>query len=420
MATEKVGIYRKYYGKVPTDKSGKPLPKSNWPKKRAFSWVVRWFSSDGKRYSKSFKTRKEAERYAEMRQTDCRSGKTDLPQSVNIKQFYQEHKDLVKHNLSKATLYLHLRVIKLFAEQVGWNCQLKRVKSRDIEKYRAARLKAGISPATANKELKVLKRIFNLAILREYTAQDSNPCVPVSLIKIAPKKPNYCSPQEFTCIYNKSPDIFWKAFLTTAYTTAQRLQEMLNLTWGDIDFQRNQVCVTRKDGGKWIQPWQPKDCEMRLIPLPDQTVNLLTAWQSVAPEKCPYVFMEHERWEYYREKVDRKTWNPEQSLMNNVLRRYKTICRHAGVGPFSIHDLRRSCITNWAQYLPIHVVQQLAGHSDIKTTQQFYLSVQDEDINKARRIQSKLLGKIPEVDLTDPKVTHFGKNRAFPGKRAFS
>ena len=130
--------------------------------------------------------------------------------------------------------------------------------------------------------------------------------------------------------------------------------------------------------------------------------------------------MEHERREYYREQVVKKEWNPDQSLMNNVLRRYKTICRHAGVGPFSLHDLRRSCITNWAQYLPIHVVQQLAGHSDIKTTQQFYLSVQAEDINKAKHIQSKLLGKIPEADLTDPKVTHFGKNRAFPGKRAFS
>jgi hypothetical protein len=58
----------------------------------------------------------------------------------------------------------------------------------------------------------------------------------------------------------------------------------------------------------------------------------------------------------------------------------------------------------------------LAGHSDIKTTQTYYLSVQSEDIEKAKMIQSKVLRKIPETDLTDPKVTHFGKNRTFPGK----
>ena len=106
-----------------------------------------------------------------------------------------------------------------------------------------------------------------------------------------------------------------------------------------------------------------------------------------------------------------------QDLVNNVLRRFKTICRRAGVGPYTIHDLRRSCITNWAQHLPIHVVQQLAGHSDIKTTQQFYLAVRAEDVKKAQTVQESLLGNILPADPTDPLLTHFGQKRAFPGRR---
>jgi len=43
MATEKVGVYRKYYGAVPTNESGHPLPKCDWPRLRSFSWAVRWF-----------------------------------------------------------------------------------------------------------------------------------------------------------------------------------------------------------------------------------------------------------------------------------------------------------------------------------------------------------------------------------------
>ena len=73
--------------------------------------------------------------------------------------------------------------------------------------------------------------------------------------------------------------------------------------------------------------------------------------------------------------------------------------------------------TNWAKQLPIHVVKELAGHSDIKTTQSYYLSVQPEDITKAQKVQEALLGKIPKTDLTDPKVTHFGKKRVFPGQQ---
>ncbi len=100
-------------------------------------------------------------------------------------------------------------------------------------------------------------------------------------------------------------------------------------------------------------------------------------------------------------------------------RRLATLRKRAGVAPFSYHDLRRSCITNWAKVLPIHVVQQLAGHSDIKTTQQFYLSVRDEDLAKAQSVQQELVCNIPVVGATDPKLTHSGKKRCFPGRQAF-
>gem|GEM_PF-438755 len=416
MAIEKVGIYRKYHGKFPKDKHDKPLPKELWPKKRSFSWSVRWFGSDGKRYSKSFKTRKEAEYYAELKQSDVRSGKPDLPKKITLKYFYDEHKELMERNLAKSTLRLHLEVMSELAKRVGWNCELKRVKSTDIERVRASRLKMGIAPATSNKEFRALKRVFNLAISRGYIGEGCNPCQSIKQIKVAPKKPNYCSPEEFSKIYNQATDTFWKAILATAYTSGLRLQELLNLTWADIDFQDSQVHITRKNEGHWVQQWQPKDCEMRIIPLPEQTINLLTAWQSVAPEECPYVFMEHEHWEFYRNKLSAGTWRSGQSLSNNVLRRFKTLCKRAKVEIYSVHDLRRSCITNWAKSLPVHVVQLLAGHSDIRTTQTYYLSVQEEDIKKAQKVQSKMVGKIPEADLTDPKVTHFRKIRAFPGK----
>jgi len=76
------------------------------------------------------------------------------------------------------------------------------------------------------------------------------------------------------------------------------------------------------------------------------------------------------------------------------------------VAKFTFHDLRRSCITNWARHLPAHVVQKLAGHSDLKTTQRYYLSVQVDDLEKAREVQSEILNGAP----TDPKLTHSGQN----------
>jgi len=96
-------------------------------------------------------------------------------------------------------------------------------------------------------------------------------------------------------------------------------------------------------------------------------------------------------------------------LVNNLLRRLKALCRRSNVKEFSLHDLRRSCITNWAKALPIHVVQKLAGHSDIKTTRLYYLAVEETDLDRARLVQKKIL----ENNLTDPLLTHSAKNEGF-------
>lgn len=416
MAIEKVGIYRKYHGKIPTDKTGKPLPKKYWPKKRACRWAVRWFASDGKRYSKSFKTRKEAEFFAEKTQKEIREGKRQVTKMA-LKAYYQEHKRLMNGNIAPTTLTLHLSSMELLADIVGWDKYLNKVTVRDVEKLRSVRFKAGIAPATANKDIKTLRRVFNLAILRGYLSEGSNPCSGLPMLKVGSKRKNYIKPQEFRDIYSLTSGALWKALLTTFYTCGLRLNEALNLTWQDVDFDEGMLHVTRKKSEGFVQAWTPKDHQLRSIPLPEQTLSLLTAWQCIAPEKCSYVFMDHERWLYYKQQVEQRQWSKGQDLVNNILRRFKTLCRKAGVKQYTVHDIRRSCITNWAKQLPIHVVKELAGHSDIKTTQEYYLSVQPEDITKAQKVQETLLGKIPKTDLTDPKVTHFGQKRVFPGRQ---
>ena len=414
MASKKVGVYRKYLQSVPVDSSGRPVAKSDWPKKRSFCWVARWVCGEGKRRSRSFKTKGQAQSFAAQKQIHIQDALAAGLTEISLRGFHTEHRELTDSNVAARTLSLHLSTLASLAGLLGWERSMHTISVRDIERFRASRLVTGIAAATANKDITILKRLFNLAILRGYMPKTTNPCLGLPKLKVCSVHKDIIRPEVFADIYSSAPDAFWRAFLVTLYTSGIRLREATNLTWCDIDFLSCRLHISRKKSAGLVQAWTPKDHEMRLVPLPDQTVDLLTAWQSLAPQGCPYVFMEQARWDYYLRQVKKGRWRHGQDLVNNLLRRFKTICRKAGTGQNTLHDMRRSCITNWAGHLPIHVVQQLAGHSDIRTTQKYYLLVQPQDLQKARAIQASLLGPVPKEDIANPVVTYSRRKRHFP------
>ena len=396
MATRKVGVYRKYHGPVPKDSDGNPLPRRLWPKKRPFSWCVRWFGDDGKRYSRSFGSRKEAEYFAHQKQAEVHRGILDEPPEISLQDFSKEHKELVRGQFAHSTLALYRKSTAALAEVVGWRRPLSSISMRDIEKFISVRLRSGRAASTVNVDLRVLRRSFNLAIARGYLRPGQNPCDQIRELKVCPKQPRYLQPGDFRKVLSLTNDPLARAFYVTVYTTALRLGEAVNLTWDNLDFDSGTVHIARKERCGYVQAWTPKDQEMRAVPLCEQAVTLLTEWRALSPSDCPYVFMNQQRWDYYRQRVESGWWQPHMNLVQNVTRRFQRLCLKAKVGSYTIHDMRRSCITNWAKQLPIHVVRQLAGHSKLTTTQRYYLSVHAEDLDRARVAQGGLLGQILE------------------------
>jgi integrase len=396
MATRKVGVYRKYHGPIPKDKDGNLLPKKLWLKKRPFSWCVRWFGYDGKRYSKSFESRREADYFANQKQNEVHRGILDAPPEISLRDYDKEHRTLVKGQFAHSTLRLYWKSTAALAAVVGWDRPLSTISMRDIEKFISERLGSGRAATTVNIDLRILRRSFNLAIARGYLRSGQNPCDGIRELKVCPKQPRYLEPDDFRKILSLAGDPVWRAFYVTVYTTGLRSGEAVNLTWENVDFDSGTVHVVRKERRGYLQAWTPKDQEMRTIPLCEQAVTLLAGWQAISPADCPYVFMNQGRWDYYREQVDSGQWEAHKNLVQNVLSRFQRLCLRAGVGSYTIHDMRRSCITNWAKQLPMHVVRQLAGHSKLTTTQRYYLSVQVEDLDRARLAQGALLGRILE------------------------
>ena len=382
MATEKVGVYRKYHGAVPVHQSGSPLPKSEWPRLRPFSWAVRWFGSDGRRFSRSFKSRKEAEQYAEERQADVRVGKGDRPRAVTLAEFGRMYLDL-RGDLASTTRAEHERTLRFLGKFLGGQMIISKVTALDARRfiawYREHEYRSRTpAPATVNRIVRECKRIFREAaacsLIRE------NPFHEMHQEKVAQRPWHYVSPAEYRMLIEASPSLRWRGMISLGYCCGLRLGEVLNLTWHDVDFELSRVCVVRKDASEKRSVWAPKDKDMRIVPLPNQAVSILAELQLAAGDGQEYVFVN-----------SRGPATGDRLKRNNVWRDFQVLREKAGLPKCSLHDLRKSYCTNLAASVPLHVVQELAGHADIRTTRKHYLKMRDEQIDSARRALEEMM-----------------------------
>ncbi len=126
--------------------------------------------------------------------------------------------------------------------------KLDKITPLDIEKYRAKRLKTGISKSTVNRELALMKKMFNLAIDWELT--DVNP---VRKVKFFSEKDNLkeriLTFNEETLLLEKSQS-YLKPILTLALNTGMRKGEVLGLKWGQVDLDAGLIKVENTKSGR--------------------------------------------------------------------------------------------------------------------------------------------------------------------------
>ena len=430
--TCKVSIHRRWLEPVPVGTDGKPIPKDLWPRKRRYCWVVRWFGTDGKRYQVKAESKQDAEsiQAEKLAEFDASPISRNAPRKVTLGEFIAEFVQLRigprGQRLSAASLEESRRSLDRLATFLGRNVRLANITKADATRFvaslrnatRPRRPKQKISAATVNKITRTLKAAFSMAVGQlEYIKV--NPFMGIRQDKVAESPNRYVTPAEFKALMIASatfneirrsgslekidsakPDVasrlrrgveevdaqrmWWQVLVALCYTAGTRLNEAINLTWADVDFEKDAVRVIAKPEIGDLQGWRPKDVDSRIIPIPKLTVDLLTKAQAVANVCNPYVLIPTARLERIKAAKENGAWNENGRVINNVQNRWQRLCREAGITHATVHDLRRSAITNWAHRLPIHVVKELAGHANIATIQRYYLAVTGDDMNAAR------------------------------------
>jgi integrase len=250
------------------------------------------------------------------------------------------------------------------------------IDTQTIDAYRAERRtergkKKGelISPATVNKDLRILRAVF-----RKAHKWGDLPELPDFQFEREPGKlPTYITPEQFALLYKacdtaKLPSSlpfpagdWWKALLITAYMTGWRIGQLLALRWEDVDLDGATIMSRAEDNkGKRDQK----------VPVHAIVVEHLRRVKSFQPTVFPWLRI-----------IGSRTMPANKRTLWDEFARLQ---KEAGVKPegrkeqFGFHDFRRAFATMNAEKMTPDTLQFLMQHREYTTTQRY--------INLARQL----------------------------------
>jgi len=386
-----------------------------------------------RRYSKSFRLKVEAEEFQAAKRKETDQGvRRDKAPNVALSTFCKDWLITRKAELRPASQDLYGQTIKRLEDFFGKDADL-----RDITPKRAAvfvaeqknRAKGHVgkelSDWTREQIKKHCKTVFETPVQWGFLA--TNPFKCLRLRKATPKRWYRMPVKEYHALLNVAPTLREKVAYALFYTTGIRLGETFSLTWDCVDFENGRLIISNREDTTDLPPFKIKDHEARRIPLPEHTVRLLAEWHNEAPVNVPFILLTEERFRRVkaRWKELRKEGKPWRNsyMVNNVLRNFKGHCRRAGiepVGKLTIHTLRKCAGQNWADHLPMNVVKELMGHSNIATTAEFYNQVDADHEAKAAGVIQRLIdnpdsGK--RSNKTDARMTPKPNSRQIGGAK---
>jgi integrase len=236
-----------------------------------------------------------------------------------------------------------------------------------IERFKHER-RAGLTwrgtqrtPASVNRELEVLSRIYSIAIDNGMNIQ--NPCRKVRLLRMDNQRNRYLSEDEETRLMAifEGRRAHLRSIVILALHTGMRRGEILSLRWNQIDFERSLILVQRTKTGR-----------DRIIPMNSTVRETLAA---------------------IRQQAEGNQVFP----INDVKRSFAYACVKAKIADFRFHDLRHTAATRLADRgADAFQIAAILGHSSIQMTAR-YTHATSDGLRRAMEslaMNDKQVGKI--------------------------
>ena len=225
---------------------------------------------------------------------------------------------------------------------------LSEISPKLFYEYKNTRRNEEASPCTINRELALTKHAFNMAV-REWEWITENPVIRVSMEKEPPSRDRWLTYEE-EALLSASPQ-WLKEITIFAIETGCRREEILSLTWKDVDIFKKVVTIFAKKTG-----------DRRGIPLTTKAFDILKSKEKVRTKRGSI------------KREDFVFSHPGRQKVNfHALRwAFEKALKKAKIEGFRFHDLRHTFASRLAQQgVDPYTIQKLMGHKTFTTTARY-------------------------------------------------
>ncbi len=261
--------------------------------------------------------------------------------------------------------------------------------------------KGGLSHQTLKGIHSILRQSLQIAYINDLIPKNPVADGRVSIPKPQKEKPRKVfSPMEQKAIETACAGSPWGVAILLALYTGLRRGELLGLTWQDIDFIQDRIHVNKQlcriknndqtSPQKTILTIQPSTKSGK-----DRTIEV--------PHKIMEILQKHKKQEEYRKKQYSHTYQDNNLVfckengqfinLGTFDRFFKHILKTAGITTGSLHTTRHTFTTRALEAeIPMKIVSDTLGHSDIKITLNVYSHASSDAQRKAmERIADQFL-----------------------------
>lgn len=225
----------------------------------------------------------------------------------------------------------------------------------------------GVSSYTRRGILKIVKRIFNMAI--EDGLITRNPALGVR-VSIAESNQLALNRNEIDVLLAEGKAVQHRFYphWCLAILTGMRSGELHALRWTDIDFVSGFISIS-KSWTRFNGEGPTKTAKNRVCPLSQECRKFLQDLKVQNPDS---------------EFVLPRLWEWDHGIQGKII---KDFCKGIGITEITFHDLRATFITQMLNNgVPLSKVMSIVGHSSLKTTQG-YLRLCGKDVEGATESQ---------------------------------